>query len=297
MAGTTSRSRARVAAHVREPDALGAIARAPPRPRARADREAPSRRSCTAHRRAIGVEITARIVSAAAGRSGRPARRREIRGPWPCGRSSGARRRCPPRRWAPPRRAVASAAWRSWSMKPRNEMPPSASYCRASSATCRTLASACSPPGRSMKPDMRAGRVEQLGNRVGHGTVVTTPMELLQQSKSARRSAADGRSARRRAQLRAGIAAQLARDAEWDGTVRSDGGIRAAASSSIAKSEPFSVANTDSSSSGHSIAASAARIVSTSSRSWNALPPTSRCGMPRASSAAMYGRVVSSDSS
>ena len=54
-------------------------------------------------------------------------------------------------------------------------------------------------------------------------------------------------------------------------------------SSSIAKSDPLSVANTDSSSSGHSIAASAARIVSTSSRPWNALPPTSRCGMPRAS--------------
>ncbi len=43
--------------------------------------------------------------------------------------------------------------------------------------------------------------------------------------------------------------------------------------------------NTDSSSSGHSIAASAVRSVSTSSRSWKLLPPTSRCGRPRASSA------------
>ena len=41
---------------------------------------------------------------------------------------------------------------------------------------------------------------------------------------------------------------------------------------------PASVANTDISSSGHSIAASAARIVSISSRLWNVLPPTSRCG-------------------
>ncbi len=50
---------------------------------------------------------------------------------------------------------------------------------------------------------------------------------------------------------------------------------------------------TDSSSSGHSIAASAVRSVSTSSRSWKLLPPTSRCGNPRASSAWTYGRVTS----
>ena len=36
-----------------------------------------------------------------------------------------------------------------------------------------------------------------------------------------------------------------------------------------------------------------ARIVSTSSRSWNDLPPTSRCAMSRASSACTYGRVTS----
>ena len=48
-------------------------------------------------------------------------------------------------------------------------------------------------------------------------------------------------------------------------------------SSPIAKSVPRSVANTDSSSSGHSMAASAERMASTSSRSWNVRPPTSTC--------------------
>jgi hypothetical protein len=62
----------------------------------------------------------------------------------------------------------------------------------------------------------------------------------------------------------------------------------------MAKSAPRSVAYTLSASSGHSIAASAARSVSTSSRSWNDRPPTSRCGMLRASSASTYGRVMSS---
>ncbi len=45
-----------------------------------------------------------------------------------------------------------SAATRSSSTKPRNEMPPPISYCRASSAMCSTLASACSPPVLSANP-------------------------------------------------------------------------------------------------------------------------------------------------
>ena len=64
-------------------------------------------------------------------------------------------------------------------------------------------------------------------------------------------------------------------------------------SSPIANSAPRSVANTDSSSSGHSMAVSAARSVSISSRSWKARPPTSRCRMPRASRASTYARVTS----
>ena len=45
--------------------------------------------------------------------------------------------------------ASPSASSRSRSTKPRNEMLPAASYVRASSATRSTLASACSPHGRS----------------------------------------------------------------------------------------------------------------------------------------------------
>ncbi len=45
-----------------------------------------------------------------------------------------------------------SAATRSSSTKPRNEMPPPIWYWRASSAMCSTLASACSPPVRSANP-------------------------------------------------------------------------------------------------------------------------------------------------
>ena len=61
------------------------------------------------------------------------------------------------------------------------------------------------------------------------------------------------------------------------------------ASSVSAKSGPRSVAYTESSSSGHSIAASALRSAITSSRSWNERPPTSTCGMRRASSARCVG--------
>ena len=100
----------------------------------------------------------------------------------------------------------------------------------------------------------------------------------------ARRARAAGRSCRRPAGGCAGGAARAAASsASRDGaqlvpaaSVRHAGtdGRRAdrvvpasSASSPIANSGPRSVANTDSSSSGHSIAASAARIVSTSSRS------------------------------
>ena len=64
----------------------------------------------------------------------------------------------------PSSRIGASAAWppsacsRSSSTKPRNDMPPSTSYCRASSATCSTLASACSPPGAARSRRARASR-------------------------------------------------------------------------------------------------------------------------------------------
>ena len=46
---------------------------------------------------------------------------------------------------------VSAASSRSRSTKPRNDSPPAASYCRASSPTYWTLASAWSPDGRSAK--------------------------------------------------------------------------------------------------------------------------------------------------
>ena len=185
-----------------------------------------------------------------------------------------------------------SAAARSSSMNPRNEMPPPASYCRASSATCSTLASACSPAGRRMKPTWARVSASSRADRVGHGPVVAGAVQLLQQPQRV----GDRQQMRRRLagerKLVAGVAAELLRNPERvDGPNRCRNSSRC--SSSMAKSEPFSVAKTDSSSSGHSIAASAARMVSTSSRPWNALPPTSRCGMPRASIASVYARVTS----
>ena len=68
-------------------------------------------------------------------------------------------------------------------------------------------------------------------------------------------------------------------------TLSSDPPMPGAQPSEIAKSEPCSVANTESSSSGHSMAVSAVRSVSTSSRWWNDLEPTSKCGSARDSSA------------
>jgi len=104
-------------------------------------------------------------------------------------------------------------------------------------------------------------------------------MQLLQQPQCVGdRLQMGGRLAGER-ELLAGVAAELFRNPDAPRRCRNS----TRCSSSIAKSDPFSVANTDSSSSGHSMAASAARTVSTSSRPWNALPPTSRCETPRAS--------------
>ena len=68
---------------------------------------------------------------------------------------------------------------------------------------------------------------------------------------------------------------------------------RSSVSSSTAHRLPRSTAKTLSSSSGHSMARSAARSVPTSSRRWNDFDPTSRCAMPRASSARTYSCVRS----
>ena len=164
-----------------------------------------------------------------------------------------------------------SAASRSVSTNPRNDKPSLRSYWRASSATCSTLASTCSPLRRSAKPTCARVRSNK---RI---TVSATGRRL--RAVCSRASAVSVRPMGCRCAGRSG------------GTLNGCNarGYRcrysSSSSSPIANSAPRSVANTDSSSSGHSIAASAARSVSISSRSWNARPPTSRCRTPRASSA------------
>ena len=108
----------------------------------------------------------------------------------------------------------ASAAWRSSSMKPRNEMPPPASYWRASSATCRTLASTCSPAGRSMKPTCARVSAEQTADRVRHGPRVAAPVQPLQRAEGVgdRHQRRDRLAGQR--ELLAGVAAELERHAE-----------------------------------------------------------------------------------
>jgi hypothetical protein len=140
-------------------------------------------------------------------------------------------------------------------MKPRNEIPPLAFVLPRELATCSTLASACSPLGRQHEAHVRAGVRSSRRAMVSATGGSCAAMELLQQAKGARigngwtvGSASSGQlliRSCRRARLR---------DAERDGTCRSDGRILEQQSRrSIAKSEPLSVAKTASSSSGISI--------------------------------------------
>ena len=166
---------------------------------------------------------------------------------------------------------------------------------RASSATCSTLASACSPRGAARSPTCARVALEQLAAIVSRRPAGSCAAgAAAQQRRAPRRSAQMRELVEPSASNAAGTRNGCRWHAKpWASTDRIDAVHSSSSSSPMAKSGPRSVANTDSSSSGHSIAASAARIASTSSRSWNALPPTSTCGMPRASSASTYGRVTS----
>ena len=178
----------------------------------------------------------------------------------------------------PSSRIGASAAWppsacsRSSSTKPRNDMPPFASYCRASSATCSTLASACSPAGRSTNPTCARVAFSSCGDGVGDRPVV------------APRDAAAAAAQRVGDRLRARGSSVVRRRGTDESAVRRCR-YSSSVSSSIANSAPRSVANTDSSSSGHSIGRERRADRLDFLASWNDLPPTSRCGTPRASSA------------
>ena len=127
---------------------------------------------------------------------------------------------------------------------------------------------------------VRAGRFQQLTDRLGDRPVIAQPVQLAQDAERLDDGPSEARQDRR-ARRRAGTRGR-ARD------------TRAALPRQSRRTVRASVANTDSASPGHSIAVSAVRSASTSSRSWNALPPTSRCGTPRDSSASTYGCVTSS---
>ena len=74
-----------------------------------------------------------------------------------------------------------SAASRSASTKPRNDRPSLRSYWRASSATCSTLASTCSPPRRSAKPAWARVRARAAGHGLGHRPAVALRVQPRQQ--------------------------------------------------------------------------------------------------------------------
>ncbi len=120
-----------------------------------------------------------------------------------------------------------AAAVRSSSMKPRNEMPPLASYCRASSATCSTLASACSPAGRRMKPTCARVVGEQPANRVGDRPIVARRDAAAAAAAARRQSASAARSARRSARAPDPSCRRAPSESGTDGTRRSDAGTRA----------------------------------------------------------------------
>ena len=103
--------------------------------------------------------------------------------------------------------------------------------------------------GPQDQADVRARRVQQLLDGVGDGNVVPPPMQPLQQLQRVDdRLQMLGTARPRRLWIRNG----------WNDPKRC---FQSSSSSSpIANNDPRSVANTDSSSSGHSIAASAARM-------------------------------------
>ncbi len=158
-------------------------------------------------------------------------------------------------------------------------MPPESSKLRARSATRYTLASTWCPAGRRANPACA---------RVASSSAVTV-------SAIGRRLRARWRSASiRSASARSDNSGAAVSGIRWKGCSRpTSWRKRSIKLSGIANSDPFSAAKTDSSSSGHSMALSAARSASTSSRLWKDLEPTSRCGISRASRLLTYSRVMS----
>ena len=141
------------------------------RPAGQADRAA----------RALGVHPARRACCATARRRCRPARRPGTRAPWPCAPSSAGRRRCPPRGSAPrprasprPRRAAARRSRGTTGRRPPR-------YWRASSPTYWTLASACSPDGRSAKIACARDASSSAAIVSATGPLVAPQVQLAQQ--------------------------------------------------------------------------------------------------------------------
>ncbi len=128
---------------------------------------------------------------------------------------------------------------------------------------------------------MRAHRVEQHRDGLGNRAVVTPDVKPRQQSQAHRRPHAQRDQADSRSTACIGCSRRICSAPSGSRYCRK----ARSASSPRAKSGPRRVAKTLSSSSGHSIAASALRSAMISSRSWNERPPTSTWGMRRASSA------------
>ena len=117
--------------------------------------------------------------------------------------------------------------------------------------------------------DVAAGDVEQILNRFGDGPVVAPPMQTLQ----------DQQGVGDRAEVTQIVAVRIT-GARLTKRCRQPERVKDAETLlpleqlfvTNRRNAPRNVANTDSSSSGHSIAARAERIASTSSRSWNVSP-------------------------
>ena len=181
ITGTTSRSRARVAATYASRCASACVAR---RFLAVVQEEIDRRPAAELQRAQVDrrwIEPAARLRPATACTSDRQGSRPGNSSPFALWTVIIRTPSLPSSRIGASAACAVSAATRSSSTKPRNEMPPPASYCRASSATCSTLASACSPAGAQHEPDVRARRVQQLLDGLGDRHVVAPPMQLLEQ--------------------------------------------------------------------------------------------------------------------
>ena len=202
--------------------------------------------------------------------------------PLPCGRSSSGRRRCPlpgsalrppapcPRRCAAPRRSPGTRCRRR--AHTAAPVPPRAAgwqapvHRRCAARSRRAPASPATSSFRTPDAPPHSRPAPPSAN-----TLLRWRWSRLRSCRARRSDAASRRPAACRARTPRECDADGRRRLNPFSVLRPKRYAHSSRSSSlIAKKGPRSVANTDSSSSGHSTAASAARIASISSRSWKA---------------------------